>query len=374
MLFLPGSLCLSTLIVPIIGLFFVHRERLRQSEEWKSDLSGLVMFTSLRVITIIFNVFDGRKKQIKRKQWAENALKSPPSLFRFITFLFNYNGLYSGPIITIQAYEATIKIETNDEETTKDIKDGFKFWMISNGFLVFYAILVQFLPANYVLSESFIAKPYLIKVVLAITLSFVHTSRYLFAWISGEAGYRTLGTPRVNVNSFNFDEYRSIILEKYFTLTHLGDLAIEWNHTIHNILKECVHVRLLVLGFPKWGAKLVTFISSAYWHGFFPGYYILVIIEVIMAVLDEIRIERFMPLLEKFIGKKYSFYFSVIWIQSINYILGATWDLYYAKPFYEFTKIMKFGPYIAMMIVVAIGLIFGPKPQKKNEKRELKKE
>ena len=48
-----------------------------------------------------------------------------------------------------------------------------------------------------------------------------------------------------------------------------------WNINTNNWLRNCVYLRVTAKGKkPGFRASLATFVTSAFWHGFYPGYYL----------------------------------------------------------------------------------------------------
>ena len=59
-----------------------------------------------------------------------------------------------------------------------------------------------------------------------------------------------------------------------------------WNHMIHLWLKNYVYVRTLVPGKkPGLWNNLATFIVSAFWHGFYPFYYVMFFFSALLGEL-----------------------------------------------------------------------------------------
>ena len=48
-----------------------------------------------------------------------------------------------------------------------------------------------------------------------------------------------------------------------------------WNINTNNWLRNCIYLRVTPKGKkPGFRASLATFVTSAFWHGFYPGYYL----------------------------------------------------------------------------------------------------
>lgn len=367
---LPNPACLATLIIPVVGLFGIHYYRLKtfNTSGWKTDLSGLVMFMSLRIWVTVFNVFDGRKKELKRAQWAQLALKKIPSFMNYLAYMFGYNGVNVGPIVPYKVFSDSCDLVSTDAEIKEDISAGFKQWICAFCFCAYYAVGVSFLPASIIQSDEFKAKPYIIKLVISIIMSATHITRYMFGWMASQAGMISLGMSRVK--DFDFGNCQAVRVKEYFTKRMLPELANEWNHVVHFVLKEFLHIRLLGIGIPNICAKLVTFTFSAFWHGLFSGYYFMAICEALIAFVDVYRAKKFTPIIAKVVGERAAWVFDSVWVQCLNFFIGAPWDLYWASCYVDFFTDMKFGPFIALVVMSGIGFLFGPKRKRAPPKQE----
>jgi hypothetical protein len=375
LLFLPNRLCLVTLVVPLFGLFAVHLIRVVTFDDskWSTDVSGIVMFHALRLWMLAFNVSDGRRRvDLRRKEWIRLALNSVPSFFEYMTYMYSYNGLYSGPLIPIQVFDEICAVEGDSESVRCDIRSGFFAYVHGIFWGVVNLVSNRFFPNTMIESDEFNALPWVVRWVVSFVVSAGRNMRYVFAWLVAEAGYRTLGADRLT--DFDFEDWRSIRVAKFWTGRCLPDLAAEWHHCAHTVFKEYIHVRMIASGISRQVGKIVTFAFSAYWHGFYSGYYLLAMLEAIMAPFDEFRRDRFSPLVEKVVGKRAARVADMVFVQMFNFWMGAPWDLYWAPRYWRFYCSMQFGPIIMVFVCDAIALIFGSKPKRQQEEKTKKQD
>jgi hypothetical protein len=116
----PGYLRLVTIIIPISGIFWIHMKRLGTIGDWRSDISGLIMFSSLRTILLTFNIFDGKKKVVKRKQWENMKLTYVPNIFDFFVYMFSFAGTFSGPLLPFNIFIKTLELEADEKAEKED--------------------------------------------------------------------------------------------------------------------------------------------------------------------------------------------------------------------------------------------------------------
>jgi hypothetical protein len=262
-------------------------------------------------------------------------------------------------------------LEGDAESTKKAVVSGSRWYVCGVAWGVFNLWCNKHIPNAMIEWPEFHAKPWLVRWLLSSVMSAARNTRYSCAWLISEAGFRTLGADRLD--DFDFEDWRSIRVTKFYTALCVATLATEWHHNIHRVLKEILYVRLLVLGVSKPIGIVATFAFTAYWHGFYSGYYLFSMLEVIMSPFDECRLRRFSPLLEKIIGAKATRIVNIVFIHVFNHWMGAPWDLYWAERYWRFYKSMYFGPMILVIVLAAIGFVFGPKPPR-NQEEEAKEQ
>jgi hypothetical protein len=147
-------------------------------------------------------------------------------------------------------------------------------------------------------------------------------------------------------------------------------MGSEWNHSVHYILKETIHVRLLHLGFPRILGYLASYLFSAFWHGFFSGYYVVALGQTLLMYLDSYRVEHFSVLLEKFFGKRFRNAFDAVIVHVLNYWMAAPWDLFLAKYYWKFYMSMWFGPVLLFLVLDGIGYAVDKIGVRRNVKKD----
>ena len=372
----PGNLRLVTIIIPISGIFWIHMKRLGKIGDWRSDISGLIMFSSLRTILLTFNIFDGKKKVVKRKQWENMKLEYVPNIFDFFVYMFSFTGTFSGPLLPFNIFIKTLELKADEKEEKEDMINGLKAYGLTFIYSICSAVTVFLFPTKMIISDPFYEKPYLIQIVLSVLYSLFHTTRYMFAWTGCEAALKAQGATRFP-ELFDPEYCRSFRPEVYFTQRNMGGLVNEWNHSVHFFLKECIHTRVLAIGGGQLLARMLTFLFSAFWHGFYPGYYIYAFAVMTNGIIDGYRMKLTTPLLTKLFGQKFTVVFDCVYTQFNNYYQGATWDLLWAEPVLSFFRRTKCGPFIFEICLIFVGYLyrmFGPRPPRAQKKPEEKKD
>jgi hypothetical protein len=324
------------------------------------------MFCTLRIWSLAFGIYDGRCSEVKRKTWNRTALKEVPSLFDYLSFLFCFMGLISGPVYPFKIYKECCEMECTGEQEKEDVNNGFQTYCAALLFVIMFLIANMLLPNRYIESEQFASYNYFVRMVLLLIIGFGRNGRYFFAWLSSEAAFRTFGLARVS--DFDFEEIRSIRIGRFMVARDLGETINEWHYSVATTLKEYLYLRLIIhLHCPPLLSRVIVFATSAYWHGFFSGYVALAVMAGVFSVVDRKRRDAFSPIVERFVGEKWTFWFNVFFTHVIVWFVTAPWDLLWAWKYFRFYKGMYFGPFVACIALWGIGLVFGPK--RKSESR-----
>ena len=356
LLYLPRKYILFSNIVPWTAVFIVHFYRAHYIKSgWGSDVSGLIMFCTLRFLYLSFEIYDGLNPQKNpRKVWEDWKLEKVPLLSEYLAFIFSFAGLFNGPVVPFKAWQTTIFIfNTNISSTV--LKRSFFSWLRSIFFGFSYAYLIKKWPCSYLLSPEFNALPYFTRLLHATCFSYFHAFRYIGAWAAGEAALIIMGLTEQSV--FEFEDCRSFRPKQYFTVRCARDMIREWNHTIHIMYKETVFCHLLNAKFSKVFASIIVFLISSFWHGLFTGYYADSAEFLFVEILDDIRFKNLSPLIEEYLGKEINQVIDTIWAQYITFFVNTCWDMYFASYYWKFLINVKFGPIIFLIFLDILGVI-----------------
>jgi lysophospholipid acyltransferase len=103
---------------------------------------------------------------------------------------------------------------------------------------------------------------------------------YLVGWCLMECGPIASGLSfngYDEVGNARHDKVQSANIYKLETSYKVKDFLANWNISAHEWLKHYVYVRQLdnkQRGHVNGNAAMITFVVSAVWHGFYPGYYV----------------------------------------------------------------------------------------------------
>lgn len=201
------------------------------------------------------------------------------------SFVFYYPTALVGPSFEFSDFKRFIRLEGEYNkirwrECTKSALSNL-FWVF-----IFCILIVKFIKVadpNYCGSEEFSSKSILYKFSYVYFSLLITRCRYYIGWKLGQGSLDFCGlsyTAKVNkngVHEISFDKVdvcNLTVME--FTITPRVKIQY-WNRSVHLWLKYYLYLRLIntkMLSKNKGLASLITFSVSAFWHGFYPNFYL----------------------------------------------------------------------------------------------------
>lgn len=139
-------------------------------------------------------------------------------------------------------------------------------------FAISVVYLIPAFPIEYIIEDEFLKdRSWLWQMLYIILATSLHRHRYYHAW--------TLGEAICNASGFGFNGYTSDGKARWNLLTNvdiytietslnLRELLIAWNKSTQTWLRNVSYERV------EHHRTQLTFVLSAMWHGFYPGYYL----------------------------------------------------------------------------------------------------
>lgn len=385
-LILPRKMC--TYVVPTFVMIYcvlghLHRQYINYLG-WDLDFTGAQMVLTQKLYMMAYNLYDGEclankmenKAAVKCKDF---SLKKLPSLLEYLGYTFCFSNVLSGP-----AYEFSIychpcdgshlykadgkprgRIPSNVWPTLRPLLQSLTclgLFIVVGGA---YPLLDPTDPQKntpVVLTSEFLAKPWIERYIyLWIGLVAVR-QKYYFAWKNAEGannlwyvgfeGFNEQGKALGWGNSCNTD------ILGFETAPNIQTLSKEWNKKTSLWLTRYVYIRTN-------GSLTAVYSLSAFWHGFYPGYYLFFLSVPLLTVCERLGRKKISPLFEGSTGffSPYNIFCILITSFVVEYMVSAfvmlalnrAWGLWQSHYF--------FG-HIGCMVVYAI-LTQLPSPKKK---------
>jgi lysophospholipid acyltransferase len=260
------------------------------------DITGAQMVLVMKLSAFCWNVADGRlpEKDLSDFQ-RERAIKKLPSLLDYAAYVLFFPSLFAGPAfdyvdyqkwITTTMFEFPTGIDPSKKPPTrkkrKIPRSGTPaMWKAAAGLgwiLLFLQLANRYYP-DFLLGDKYAKFGVLRRVWILYLLGLTTRTKYYGVWSLTEGacilsglGYNGVdsATGKVSWNRLqNVDPWGVETAQN--SRAYLGG----WNMNTNSWLRNYIYLRVTPKGKkPGFRASMATFVTSAFWHGFYPGYYL----------------------------------------------------------------------------------------------------
>ncbi|KAL5508428.1 ALE1 [Sanghuangporus vaninii] len=257
------------------------------------EITGPQMVLVMKLTTFAWNVYDGRRPAEELDRWQlEKRVVEIPSLLAFLGYSLYFPGFLVGPYLDFASYSSLVDetLFTTKKGKEKAITSGSR--RVPSGRkrvayrkmfvgLVFLGLFVtQGGKFNFAVSlqEWFVRKSLLYRLVFIQFCGFFERTKYYAIWTLTEgasiltgAGFSGYGP---NGETYWNDAANVDIMNIEFA-SNFKVMLDSWNMKTNIWLRECVYKRVTPKGKkPGFRESMITFGTSAFWHGCSGGYYI----------------------------------------------------------------------------------------------------
>lgn len=339
---------------------------------------------AMKLYSLSYNIYDGSlikegKPTRATKKCAPLAVDGIPGIIEFLGYTFNFSTILAGPAFEYKIYaDACEGSNLYDKDGKPKGKIPSQIMPTLKPFLLSLVCMVLFVVGNgkfplldptdpqtftpVVISEEFLKKPWVQRYAYCWVSLFFIRMKYYFAWKNAEGasniwyagfeGFDENGNPKGWENSNNVD-----IIE-FETAPNVKTLSAAWNKKTANWLGRYVYMR-------TGGSLVATYGLSAFWHGFYPGYYMFFLSVPLLTMCERLGRKKISP---RFSSKKWSLYgLSTILATSlvVEYIVLAFQLLAYDWAVAGWKSHYFFGHILCVVFYAVVSNI--PTPKKKEE-------
>lgn len=270
---------------------------------WRLDATASLMLMTVKIFTCAYDIQDGirikrketlHKKEHIAKQRMERAIDKP-SFLEFFSYAFFFPGVIAGPVYNIKVFLDFINMR-NDFFGTQEIST-WKAVLLCLRHTVVTVILHKviggiYFPHEPIFTDWFLSKSLFIRFHYLVISAVLYRMKYFFVWYFAEVSCVACGFGVRKKKSkdgevvVQYDAARNGFALRTETARNIGQMLGSWNVMVSDWLKHYIYLRVTApKGIPqKSWAVLVTRTTSAFWHGFYPGYYLAFMCS---AILDE---------------------------------------------------------------------------------------
>lgn len=321
-------------LMPWLGFVFLmghmsvnHIERQFANSPSTVDITGAQMVLVMKLSSFCWNVYDGRLKPENLSDHQKIKAIKPenfPSALDYAGFVLFFPSLMAGPAFDYNDYRSWIETTMFDAPPGTDPskrppargqrkipRSGTPAaWKAALGlaWILAYLKFSAWYNSEFVLGNDYMRFGLLRRIWHLEMLGFTTRLKYYGVWTLTEGACILSG---LGYNGFDpktgkvrWDRLENIYPWGIESAQNSRAYLENWNKNTNNWLRYSVYLRVTPKGKkPGFRASLATFVTSAFWHGFHPGYYLTF---VLAAFIQTVAKSRFPETTSCLIGTKLS--------------------------------------------------------------------
>jgi lysophospholipid acyltransferase len=270
-----------------------HIVRQRLNDATVVDITGGQMVLIIKLSAFAWNIHDGRlKPDLMTDGQKDRAIYAMPGFLDYAGYVFFFPSVWTGPAFDYVDYKRWL------QTTMFEIPDGSKApptrpnrriprsgtpatkkAIIGLVWIVLYIQFSGWYNVPLLLSDEYLKYSFFRRVWILHMLGFTSRLKYYGVWTLTEGacilsglGYNGLD-PKTGKPLWN--RLENVNAWEIETAQNSRAYLDGWNKNTNKWLRNYVYLRVTPKGKkPGFRATLATFITSAFWHGFYPGYYL----------------------------------------------------------------------------------------------------
>lgn len=362
----------TTLAIAMTHLSYLHLDRLLGDQVVTSvDITAPVMVLVQKVTSVAFALYDGQYRAKKSDRLLSDdqkglAITAVPSVLEYAAYVFNFQTVICGPLAFYGDFIAFIDGTKIKRAGLKRYPSARKAVATKLAFTIGCAIMmvtfVPIYPPTLLTAPAFAERSFLSKLMLIYWVALAARMKYYFAWTLSEAISNASGLGFSGVDEKTkepvWELMNNIDIVAFENSFNQRDAFQVWNRTTEIWLRRTAYDRLP----PKY-ALFITYILSAIWHGFHPGYYLTFLLGAIFTVAARVSRRclrfRFLAYGEKW----FTFYHLLTWITTkiaLSYLVIPFILLEFFISIKVYTEVYFFAHLVAFALIFALPLVFPP--------------
>ncbi|KAK3076986.1 hypothetical protein LTS18_011490, partial [Coniosporium uncinatum] len=272
-----------------------HIRRQITNDPHSVDITGAQMVLVMKLSAFAWNVWDGKQPDSELSAFQKaRAVREIPSLIDYASYVLFFPSLMVGPAFDYEEYRRYINTtmfnlpEGTDPSKAPPTRKKRRIPRSGTPALIkaatglawifaFLQLVGRYDP-EYMLGDQYMKHTFLKRVFIMHMVGFVTRMKYYGVWhltegacILSGIGYKGIDPKTGRANWDRLQNVNPLGIElAQNSHAYLGN----WNINTNAWLRNYVYLRVTPKGQkPGFRATMATFVTSAFWHGFEPGYY-----------------------------------------------------------------------------------------------------
>lgn len=285
-----------------LAINHLHAQFLNEQSTDSIDITGSQMVLVMKLTSFAWSYYDGSYtedhdfNELSEYQ-KSRAIRQHPSILKFLAYAYFYPTLLTGPSFDFADFDSWLNCEMfrdlpeskkpkrrSDPNKRRQIpKNGrLAFWKALQGltWLFFSIIAPKYINVDYLLDKSkFNQRSFFYRINYMFLLGATFRFKYYAAWTIAEAACILCGLGYNGYDSktqtIKWNRVQNIDIWHVEMAQNTHETFEAWNMNTNKWLKNYVYLRVVKKGKkPGFRSTLFTFLTSAFWHGTRPGYYL----------------------------------------------------------------------------------------------------
>ena len=303
-----GTYCIAkylrkSALMPWVGFIFImahmsisHIRRQAANDPSIVDITGAQMVLVMKLSAFCWNVADGQLPQDQLSDFQKDrALPNLPGILDFTGYVLFFPSLFAGPAFDYAEYRRWVDTTMFDVPAHVDPakrppsrkkrripRSGTPATFKAVQGLVWIALFVTLSGRFYherLLAPAYMRLPLWRRIWVMYMVNLVARLKYYGVWALTEGSCILAGLGYKGVDpvtgKVSWNRLQNVDPWQVETAQNPRGYLAGWNMNTNNWLRNYVYLRVTPRGKkPGFRATMITFVTSAFWHGFYPGYYL----------------------------------------------------------------------------------------------------
>ncbi|KAJ3254770.1 lysophospholipid acyltransferase [Boothiomyces macroporosus] len=260
--------------IALAHMSWIHAEAQiwRENDPTFVDYSAMMMVLLIKMSSFSYCVHDGTRKESELDSYQkEYRIINMPSLIEFMGYSFFFNGYWVGPAIEFRHYQRFINQEGEYKNIPSTVGPMLKALVLGLVMIVLETVVGKHYHFALTTSEFFFEKTLFQKLLYINIAGLFVRAKFHSVWKISEASALVSGVGYAVTNGKErFDAAENVDVYAVEFAENPKMAMDGWNKYTANWLRRYVYVRVR----QSWLKLPLTFFISAFWHGFYPGYYL----------------------------------------------------------------------------------------------------